>query len=154
MEARSSPFSQTLPSLGSRSAIMRRKRLLPDPDGPVMAAHAPAPRVRSNGPANSLRSSFTRSAVSIEFPCFQWPCLRSPKFPHPITTIPILDAAPCAVRWHRPGIENALPDRCSEERLFLRAIADIERMCRRHALPVRPWRAPYLHKIRELLLPQ
>src|SRR5258707_835229 len=73
MEARSAPFSQTLPSLASRAGIMRRTRLLPDPDGPVIAAQAPAPRLRSNGPANSLRSSFTTSAVCIEFSCLRWP---------------------------------------------------------------------------------
>src|SRR5712671_3131931 len=72
MEARSVPSSQTLPSLGSRSAIMRRNRLLPDPEGPVMAAQAPAPRLRSNGPANWLRSSFTTSAVCIEFSRLRW----------------------------------------------------------------------------------
>src|ERR1700716_4712912 len=68
MEVRSLPFSQTWPSLGSRSAIILRNRLLPDPDGPVTAAHAPVPRFSSNGPANLLRSSFTSSAASIEFP--------------------------------------------------------------------------------------
>src|SRR6266851_822049 len=68
---------------------MRRKRLLPDPDGPVMAAHAPVPRFSSNGPANALWRSLTRSAVSIEFPCLQRPCLR---FPAPtIETIAILE---------------------------------------------------------------
>src|SRR5947208_3300032 len=41
---------------------------MPDPDGPVMAAHPPAPRWRSNGPANSVRGPFTTSAVCIGFP--------------------------------------------------------------------------------------
>gem|GEM_PF-7043125 len=54
---------------------MRRKRLLPDPDGPVMAAHAPVPRFSSNGPANALRRFLTRSAVAIELPSLQWPRL-------------------------------------------------------------------------------
>ena len=34
--------SKTSPSFGSRSAIMRRNRLLPEPDGPVIARHSPA----------------------------------------------------------------------------------------------------------------
>src|SRR5260221_8899137 len=70
---------------------MRRKRLLPDPDGPVMAAHAPLPRFSSNGPANALRSSLTRSAVSIESPLSSMALPASQKFPTPaIKTIAIL----------------------------------------------------------------
>ena len=34
--------ANTSPSFGSRSAIMRRNRLLPEPDGPVIARHSPA----------------------------------------------------------------------------------------------------------------
>ena len=64
-EARSRSFSQTSPSLGSRSAIMRRKKLLPDPDGPVIASRLPIARVSSNGPAISLRNLLTISAGDI-----------------------------------------------------------------------------------------
>src|ERR1700738_4441784 len=71
---------------------MRRKRLLPDPDGPVMAAHAPVPRFSSNGPANALRRSLPRSAVSIEFLCLQRRCLRREIFPaRTIETIAIME---------------------------------------------------------------
>src|SRR5215470_9525251 len=40
---------------------MRRKRLLPDPEAPVIATHSPRASIRSNGPANSLRSPSIRS---------------------------------------------------------------------------------------------
>src|SRR6266478_6264727 len=104
MEARSVPFSQTLPSLGSRSAIMRRNRLLPDPDGPVMAAHAPAPRLRSNGPANSLRSSFTTSAVCIEFPvCGGLPAVAKIRAP-PIMAFAVIEYL---ITFRRRGTRTA-----------------------------------------------
>ena len=90
IEARSLSFSQTSPSLGSRSAIMRRKRLLPDPDEPVIAAHIPMPRFNSNGPANWLRSFFTSSAASIEFPClFSGPTCVAKIAAPTIKTIPL-----------------------------------------------------------------
>ena len=59
---RSRPFSRTRPSFGSRSAIMRRNRLLPAPDGPVMAMHSPISRATSNGPARRLRSPDSSSS--------------------------------------------------------------------------------------------
>src|SRR5260370_3961423 len=121
MEVRSVPFSQTLPWLGSRSAIMRRNRLLPDPDGPVMAAHAPAPRLRSNGPANSLRSSFTTSAVCIEFPCLRVACQRSPKIrAPPITAFSVIEYP-----YHIPRAEDGawrLRVKCNSG-LFLQKVA-------------------------------
>src|ERR1700681_2460132 len=117
MEARSRPFSQISPSLGSRSAIIRRKRLFPDPDGPVIAAHAPLPRYSSNGPANSLRNCFTSSAVCIEYPCLQQRCLCTqrlyPDRDHPNSKRRVftLDLRP----WHfsigRGSITTLLSDR-------------------------------------------
>jgi len=63
IEPRSRSSSQASPSLGSRSAIMRRNRLLPDPDAPVIAAHAPLASSSSNGPANWLRSCLMVSCI-------------------------------------------------------------------------------------------
>jgi hypothetical protein len=54
-------LAEIVPCRAERSS----KRLLPDPDEPVIAAHVPMPRLNSNGPTNSLRSFFTRSAASI-----------------------------------------------------------------------------------------
>jgi hypothetical protein len=49
---------------------MRRKRLLPDPDGPMIVAQSPLASVISNGPASSLRSFLTMSAgvIAVSIP--------------------------------------------------------------------------------------
>ena len=59
---------------------MRRNRLLPEPDGPVMARHSPAPSSRSNGPASWLRRLTIRSR-GLALPHSSWPGLCRPSAP-------------------------------------------------------------------------
>src|SRR5690348_4720181 len=48
---------------------MRRHRLLPEPDGPVIARHSPAASSRSKGPASRLRrSTIRRRGADVDTP--------------------------------------------------------------------------------------
>ena len=62
--ARARPSRNASPSPGSRSAIRRSSRLLPEPDGPVTATHSPAATSRSNGPARRCAARPVAAAAS------------------------------------------------------------------------------------------
>ena len=66
-----SRFSRiTVPALGSRSAIARSSKVLPAPDGPLIAIHSPIDKAKDAGLRIAVRRSRTRSMGTIGCPAF------------------------------------------------------------------------------------